>query len=323
MHTPDRLTVRLLLATAILLVFGVAHSSIVLAKAQSSPERELATAKQFYADGNFSRALTLLHRATARVEQGGAPNRDALLLEAYFFLGLTQHALNDVASALESFRMLLQICPACEIDASGNTPEIVALYERAGGTSRGASTPTATPPQPRTTEARPPPTRRQPPPRRDSPPPTREYPKGDLAFGYALLSLTDLDETLPVGFNVGAAYNVNRSFGVAVDLGANVKTVNSARLTFTTFSVGPRFNFRGASATGFAHLLIGGASARVDAGGFGLTVGSGYLIQPGGGVQFTVGGGDVRVQLDYLRLEDSDGGFRFAADYVIGFGEGN
>lgn len=321
MHTPDRLAAHLAAAPVVLSLLLAIHSGTAHAGAQTGPEQELASAKQAYANEDFSRALTLLHRATARIEQSNAANRNALLLDSYFFLGLTQHALSDSASALESFRMLLQVCPDCEIDAARNDPEVVALYQRAGGTSRGTARPTAPPrqrQQPRTTQTQ----QRPPPVRSEPPPPGMQYPKGDFAIGYSFLNLRGIEESLPVGINFGAAYNFNETFGLAFDIGANVKSVDDATITFSTFGVGPRFNFRRASTTSFAHVLFGAATLSVDAPGLGIS-GSGYLIQIGGGAQFRTGPGNLRVQFDYLEIEDSDGGLRFSVDYVIGFGEGN
>jgi hypothetical protein len=90
-----------------------------------------------------------------------------------------------------------------------------------------------------------------------------------------------------------------------------------------TYLFGPRVNVRGDAATGFAHILLGGATTKVEGfsdSNFALAVGGGVDINAGKSIAF-------RLQADYLPIFVGDdlGGdtihnFRFMTGIVFKFG---
>jgi len=150
-----------------------------------------------------------------------------------------------------------------------------------------------------------------------------DYPKAEgfggvsfMSFGTQNDSDIDLTGRRPFwGWQGGAAFNMNRTFGLALDFGGQYDHFEVARPGSTDeddvflqnyqFLAGPRIYARGERATGFGHFLIGGAHAGVigfdglDAEGttgLGLGVGGGVDINFGdpGGVGFRL------IQFDWM-----------------------
>ena len=153
---------------------------------------------------------------------------------------------------------------------------------------------------------------------------------GDFAAGWSFLRSIDLEESFPLGFNVGAAGRITDRFGIAGDFGWNQKgdefeDIVSLDLTVLTFSAGPRIYFGSERVTGFAHALVGIARAEVAASLLGTEESesnSELLVQPGGGVDLGVTEAfAVRLQGDYQWIKDSDGNFRFVVAAVFQFGK--
>lgn len=163
-----------------------------------------------------------------------------------------------------------------------------------------------------------------------------QTPAGEISAGWAFLHSLDaanegLDEfaNFPLGFHVGGAGRITDFLGIAGDLGWNQKSQDffgvDTKLSFTTFSGGPRFYF-GDRVTGFVHALFGGIRGEASASFEGESESESeteFMIQPGGGVDVRVSDSvAIRAQFDYqwINAEDTDGNVRFvvAAAFYLG-----
>jgi opacity protein-like surface antigen len=164
-----------------------------------------------------------------------------------------------------------------------------------------------------------------------------QTPAGEISAGWAFLHSLDasnegLDEfaNFPLGFHVGGAGRITDFLGIAGDLGWNRKSQNlfgvDTKLTFTTFSGGPRFYF-GDRVTGFVHALFGGIRGDANASFEDQEDSESqteFMIQPGAGVDFRAGDAVAfRAQFDYqwINAEDTDGNLRFVVAAVFYLGE--
>jgi opacity protein-like surface antigen len=156
------------------------------------------------------------------------------------------------------------------------------------------------------------------------------YPTTEIYGGYSYLSAQPIgsDRTGMHGWGFSFAGNFgSRWGGVAefsghygeaefTDLGGTV----SVDTTVYTFLFGPRISARGTAATGFGHVLVGGANLRLLGGSrtdFAMAIGGGVDINAGDNFAIRVG------QVDYLPNRmggqwNSD--FRFQAGVVVKLG---
>ncbi len=106
------------------------------------------------------------------------------------------------------------------------------------------------------------------------------------------------------GWGFSAAYNLGPKWGLVSEFSGHYGSASLPLTSFTidlrkyTYLFGPRFSARSDKATGFAHVLLGGASSRIE----GTDTGSGFALALGGGVDVNVGKSvAIRVvQADYL-----------------------
>ena len=105
------------------------------------------------------------------------------------------------------------------------------------------------------------------------------YPKAEGFVGFSVLSVADGNREWPRGWQASIAGNVHRNVGLVADFGGQYKSLDGARLKAHEFLFGPRFNARSDQATGFFHVLFGGANVR--GGGESET---GFMMGVGGGV---------------------------------------
>ncbi len=131
-----------------------------------------------------------------------------------------------------------------------------------------------------------------------------DYPSSEIFGGYAYMSSdTGFDRENMHGWGVSFAGNVSEKWGfvaefsglygetqfIATDLDHNV----------TTFMFGPRYSGRSGAATGFAHVLVGGARIRIE-----NTSATKLALAVGGGVDVNVSDNIAirAVQADYLPI---------------------
>jgi outer membrane protein with beta-barrel domain len=172
--------------------------------------------------------------------------------------------------------------------------------------------------------------------------------KGDVSFGYQFLSLSASGDTesMPAGWFVDVAGNLNRSVAVVAQVGGNYKSLSesvaaggvtasaNADVRVHQFMGGVRASAHpSTSVVPFVHILAGATYGSVSYSGTGSfggqTVyavsgadsGTNFALQAGGGTNIwmtqTVG---LRIGVDYVRIFESDGGanvFRFGAG--VGF----
>ena len=161
-----------------------------------------------------------------------------------------------------------------------------------------------------------------------------QTPKVEISGGYQALHA--LDETLPAGWYVEVAGNVNPWFGIVGEVGGAYKT-KSERIsnnrpvdvtsTLHTFMGGVRLSARINQRMVLVHpVLVGGAHASLSTDAVGVTR-TKLALQPGLGINLMVtdeiGG---RVAADYRRvfIDQGEGGgeneFRSTVGFVLPFG---
>ncbi len=125
----------------------------------------------------------------------------------------------------------------------------------------------------------------------------QDYPKGEIFVG---ISYANVDDTIDkereqfFGFQASFAGNLNESFGIVGDFGAQGSFVGDTY----EFMAGPRFASRGDTATGFVHAMFGRAAFRGDVNsdtGFAMAFGGGLDVKRGKRFAFRA------IQFDYVR----------------------
>ena len=125
----------------------------------------------------------------------------------------------------------------------------------------------------------------------------QDYPKVEIFGG---ISYANVDDTIDnereqfLGFQTSFAGNLNEYFGIVGDYGAQVSFVGVTH----EFMAGPRFAWRGDTATGFVHAMFGGATFRGD-----FNSDTGFAMAFGGGLDVNVVGKRVAfraIQFDYV-----------------------
>ncbi len=160
------------------------------------------------------------------------------------------------------------------------------------------------------------------------------------------LPVRDVDQSLPTGWYIDLAGNLNRHFGVVFEAGGNYKSITesaafggiaasaSVDLRVHEFMGGVRYSSRAnPTVVPFGQFLVGAinGSAKVTASGSvvgspgfsfsGEASGTDLALQFGGGMQLRLTDKfGVRVGADYLHILADEGGvnaFRFAAGVVL------
>jgi opacity protein-like surface antigen len=187
-----------------------------------------------------------------------------------------------------------------------------------------------------------------------------QTPKIEVSGGYQFLNVSadlesidtgnlpvrDVDQSLPTGWYIDLAGNLNRHFGVVFEAGGNYKSISesatfggiaasaSVDLKVHEFMGGVRYSSRAnPTVVPFGQFLIGAinGSAKVTASGSvtgspgfsfsGEASGTDIALQAGGGMQLRLTDKfGIRVGADYLHILADEGGvnaFRFAAGVVL------
>ena len=171
-----------------------------------------------------------------------------------------------------------------------------------------------------------------------TPPASAQTPKVEISAGYQALHA--LDETLPAGWYVEVARNVNRWFGIVGEVGAAYRTkgerISNDQLadvvsTLHTLLGGVRLSARLNRRIVLVHpVLIGSAhaSVRADTGPQPMRSSeTQFALQPGLGINFAVTEDfGLRVAADYRRVvvgsdRSDDNEYRFTLGIVLPFGE--
>jgi opacity protein-like surface antigen len=191
-------------------------------------------------------------------------------------------------------------------------------------------------------------------------PAVAQTPRIEVSGGYQFLNVSadlesidtgdvpvrNVDQSLPTGWYVDLAGNLNRHFGVVFEAGGNYKSISesamfagvaasaTADLRVHEFMGGVRYNSRAnPTVIPFGQFLVGAVngSAKVTASGSvtglpgfsfsGEASGTDLALQAGGGMQLRLTDKlGVRVGADYLHILADEGGvnaFRFAAGIVL------
>ena len=157
-----------------------------------------------------------------------------------------------------------------------------------------------------------------------------DYPSTEIFGGYSYLSAQPFgSRTNMNGWGFSVAGNFGPKWGGVAEFSGNYGTVKTtlpgvgtieADTTIYSFLFGPRVSARGKAATGFAHVLFGGARLNVGGGSttdFAMAVGGGVDINAGKSLAIRLG------QADYFPNHiggqwNSD--FRFQAGIVLKLG---
>jgi opacity protein-like surface antigen len=138
----------------------------------------------------------------------------------------------------------------------------------------------------------------------------QDYPKAEVFGGFSVLSVGDGDRWNPLGFQASVAGNLNETFGIVGDFGAQFK--DSAHVF--EYMGGPRFTYRTDAVSVFGHALFGG-----------VTIGNGssesaFAMGFGGGLDVNINESfAVRaIQFDWIPLRDD--GIWYNNQVRFGFG---
>jgi len=158
----------------------------------------------------------------------------------------------------------------------------------------------------------------------------QSYPSTEIFGGYSYLSAQPFGgRTGMNGWGASVSGNFGPKWGGVAEFGGNYATVHEVvpgvgtfdlKTSIYPFLFGPRVSSRGKAATGFAHVLIGGARLKVGDGSgtsFAMAVGGGVDVNAGKSLAFRLG------QADYFpnRLNGTwNSDFRFQAGIVIKLG---
>jgi len=105
----------------LILIFGT--FPVTVAQAQDSCEVELKEADQKYRSGEFNAALALINGCLSRKE---ATQQDQAW--AYKLLGKVYIARENTGDAKRAFRTMLELNPQMTLDATQETPEVMAIF---------------------------------------------------------------------------------------------------------------------------------------------------------------------------------------------------
>ena len=155
-------------------------------------------------------------------------------------------------------------------------------------------------------------------------------PSTEIFVGYSYLNAQPFGgRTSLHGFGASFAQNFGEKWGAVAEVGGHYATVHEIippfgpidlKTSIYPFLFGPRVSARGKAATGFAHVLIGGARINVEGGSgtsFAMAAGGGVDVNAGKSLAFRLG------QVDYFpnRLNGTwNSDFRFQAGIVIKLG---
>jgi opacity protein-like surface antigen len=152
-------------------------------------------------------------------------------------------------------------------------------------------------------------------------------PRAEVFAGYSYAHLGD--EDLPYGWNLAAAYNLNRRLAVVVDGSGQYGSVQGVELDQLTLTAGPSGTFgRGGPASVFVHALFGLVRTSAGISVLGVTISesrSDFGMLFGGGVDVKLGAKlAFRLQGDYERIQADEGGedgYRLSAGVVLRVGK--
>jgi hypothetical protein len=150
---------------------------------------------------------------------------------------------------------------------------------------------------------------------------------GNVAVSYSIVHDSELEETFPTGWAFAVSGNISPMLAAVGEIGGNYKSVSvvgtDVNLRVHSFLGGLRLMNQREGVAPFAQVLLGAAHGSVSLLGESEAQ-TGFAMQPGAGVDFTVSPKlRVRAQGDFriLRFDgENTNEFRFAAGLVFGFG---
>ena len=156
---------------------------------------------------------------------------------------------------------------------------------------------------------------------------------GEVAAGYQFMRDYDLGESFPDGWFVSGAGQLTSTIAVVGEVGrsrwsdTNPNVDLTANVDMFIYLGGVRLRRRVGAVSPFAQFLVGGARATATLSGFGTEASqseTGFVIQPGGGVDFPLSDAiSARALFDYRRISFADqrtNQIRVAVGVVVGFG---
>ena len=155
----------------------------------------------------------------------------------------------------------------------------------------------------------------------------------EVAAGYQFMRDYDLGESFPEGWFVSGAGYLTSTIAVVGEVSrsrwsdTNPNVDLTANVDMFTYLGGVRLRRRVGAVSPFAQLLVGGTRATATLSGFGTEASqseTGFVIQPGGGVDFPLNDAiSARALFDYRRISFADqrtNQMRVAVAVVVGFG---
>jgi len=154
-----------------------------------------------------------------------------------------------------------------------------------------------------------------------------DHPGNEIFGGYSFLrSETGVDRDSQHGWGFNFAFNPSPRWGLVTDFSGHYGTTRALNTDFDistlTFLFGPRASARGKSATAFGHVLLGGASSKIE----GSSLGTRFAMALGGGVDIKLNRRFAfrPIQADYLPVRGNGEwlhNLRLQTGIVLKFGQ--
>lgn len=150
-----------------------------------------------------------------------------------------------------------------------------------------------------------------------------DYPGAEIFGGYSYFNTEFIDRESQHGWGVSFSGNLGPKVGLVAEFSGNYKAFNIAPFDVDTstytYLFGPRFSYRTDAATVFGHILVGGATSKIES-----SSDTNFALAAGGGVDINVGKNFAirAAQIDYIPIFASDTvhNFRYMGGVVFKFG---
>jgi len=150
-----------------------------------------------------------------------------------------------------------------------------------------------------------------------------EYPSSEIFGGYSYFNTDFGDRESQHGWGASFSGNLGSKVGLVAEFSGSYKSIDVGPFDFNTstytYLFGPRFSYRGKAATAFGHILVGGATSKIES-----VSDTNFALAAGGGVDININDSfAIRAgQFDYIPIFASDviHNFRYMGGIVIKLG---
>lgn len=150
-----------------------------------------------------------------------------------------------------------------------------------------------------------------------------EYPSSEIFGGYSYFNTDFGDRESQHGWGVSFSGNLGPKVGLVAEFSGSYKNIDVGPFDLSTstytYLFGPRFSYRGGAATAFGHILVGGATTKIES-----VSDTNFALAVGGGVDVNISKNfAIRAgQVDYIPIfaGDTIHNFRYMGGIVIKLG---